>query len=421
LVAGVGFALAVLAAFTFAFVQETSAANEHWVGTWSTAVVAHPRSVPAESAAAYQAPSTPLPQLIRSKVGFEDGGPHFANHTLRQIVDTTIGGERVRVVFSNAFGTDSLEIGSAQIALQESDSAIVAKSSMPLTFASRRSATIPAGFVLVSDPVSLTVPDFARLAIDLYLPSDSATWTSPATTHPDALQSSYVSFPGDYTGVSDLPVMTTTKAWFFLASVEVSGSAAIGAIVAFGDSITDGTRWPHELAKRLADRSLRFAVINQGISGNQLLADGAGASAIARFDRDVLAQSGATHVIVLESINDIGIGFNDPWPSVNDLILGHRQLIKRARGSGLKIYGATLTPFEGSLYWTPEGEAKRQALNEWIRTGKAYDGVIDFDAAVRDPSLPARLRPQYDPGDHLHLNDAGYRAMANSIDLGLFE
>jgi lysophospholipase L1-like esterase len=403
--AGVGVALVVLAVRMSALAQENGVPNEHWVGTWATAAIAGPRPTPAETAAAYEDSFGSLP---------------LENHTLRQIVDATIGGELIRVVFSNAFGTDPLEIGAAQIALHEKDSTIM-PSGRPLTFARRRSGTIPAGSVLISDPVSLTVPDFARLAIDLYLPRGSAAQASPVTIHPDALHGSYLSLPGDHTGVPDLPVMTTTKAWFLLARVEVAASAPVGVVVAFGDSITDGTRWPRDLARRLAARGLRLAVLNQGISGNQLLDDGAGPSALARFDRDVLVQSGATHVIVLEGINDIGIGFDDPWPGVEDLILGHRQLIERAHGRGLKIYGATLTPFEGSLYWTAEGEAKRRALNEWIRTGKAYDGVIDFDAAVRDPNAPTKLQSRYDSGDHLHLNDAGYQAMANAIDLGLFE
>lgn len=410
LVAGVGVAWCFLAASMSPFGQGTVATNEHWVGTWATAVIARPGPAPAQSAAVDETPSEEIGNSL----------PHFDNRTLRQVVETTIGGNRIRVVFSNAFGTDPLEIGAAQIALQENNSSIVAKSGRPLTFARRPSATILPGSVLISDPVNLVVPDFARLAIDLFLPAE-VTSTSPITMHPDALQTSYLSLPGDHTGAWDLPVMTATQAWFFLASVEVAGSAPAGAVVAFGDSITDGTRWPHDLAQRLAARGLRLGVLNQGISGNQLLADGAGPSALARFDRDVLVQSGATHVIVLESINDIGIGFDDPWPAVDDLILGHRQLIERAHGRGLRIYGATLTPFEGSSYWTPEGEAKRQALNEWIRTSKAYDGVIDFDAAVRDPNAPTKLHSQYDPGDHLHMNDAGYRAMANAIDLDLFE
>jgi lysophospholipase L1-like esterase len=222
--------------------------------------------------------------------------------------------------------------------------------------------------------------------------------------------------------------MTTTQAWFFLARVEVAAPERVGAIVAFGDSITDGTRstpntnnrWPDQLAKRLAASSTKLGVLNEGIAGNRVLCDGAGVSALARFDRDVLVQTGATHVVVLESINDIGIGRNSPSPSAADLIVAHRQLIDRAHAHGLLIYGATLTPFEGAAYATPEGEAKRQALNDWIRTSKAYDGVVDFDAAVRDPAAPARIQQRFNPGDNLHMNDAGYQAMADAIDLGLF-
>ena len=205
LVAGVGVALCFLAATMSAFGQETGATNEHWVGTWATAAIARSGSAPAPSAAVDEA----------SSEDFGDSQPHFENRTLRQVVDTTIGGERIRVVFSNAFGTDPLEIGAAQIALHEKDSSIVAKSGHPLTFARRRSGTIPAGSVLISDPVNLAVPDFARLAIDLYLPAEAAASTSPVTMHPDALQRSYLSLPGDHTGASDLPVITTMQAWSF--------------------------------------------------------------------------------------------------------------------------------------------------------------------------------------------------------------
>jgi lysophospholipase L1-like esterase len=176
---------------------------------------------------------------------------------------------------------------------------------------------------------------------------------------------------------------------------------------------------PDHLARRLANAGIRMAVLNAGIGGNRVLLDGNGPSALARFDRDVIAQTGVTHVIVLEGINDIGRGQNTS-PTAAELIGAHRQMIARAHSRGIKVYGATLTPFEGANYWTPEGEAKRQALNEWIRTSKAYDAVFDFDAAVRDPSRPTKTLAEYDPGDHLHLNAAGYQAMANTIDLTLF-
>jgi lysophospholipase L1-like esterase len=226
-----------------------------------------------------------------------------------------------------------------------------------------------------------------------------------------------------------MAVERTTGAWFLLARVEVAAASGAGAVVAFGDSITDGarstadmnSRWPDYLARRLAARGgSPIAVLNAGISGNQVLGDGAGVSALARFDRDVLMQTGVTHVIVMEGINDIGLARANPSPSAADLIAGHKQLIERARARGLKVYGATLTPFEGAFYYTAEGEAKRQALNQWIRTSGAYDAVIDFDQVTRDPSAPTKFLPAHDSGDHLHPGDAGYKAMGEAIDLKLF-
>ncbi len=408
--------------------------GEHWVATWATAVVARP-----------QGPLTPPPVVPGSPCqppvfgpgpGRQGGGPpptppaplNFSNQTLRQIVHVSIGGDRIRVVLSNAFGSVPLTVGAAHVALRVKDAAIDPKSDRALTFGGSPSATIAAGAVVVSDPISLSVPAFADLAIDAFLPGDTAASPSPLTTHAGALQTNYISTEGNHAGEADLPMTTTTQAWFFLARVEVAAADRVGAVVAFGDSITDGTRstpntnsrWPDQLAKRLAASNAKLSVLNEGIAGNRVLCDGAGVSALARFDRDVLVQTGATHVVVLESINDIGIGRNSPSPSAADLIAAHRQLIDRAHAHGLTIYGATLTPFEGAAYATPEGEAKRQALNDWMRTSKAYDGVIDFDAAVRDPAAPAKIQQRFNPGDNLHMNDAGYQAMADAIDLGLF-
>ena len=211
--------------------------------------------------------------------------------------------------------------------------------------------------------------------------------------------------------------------------MEVEAQASVGAVVTFWDSITNGTRstvdtnsrWPDHLARRFVADGIEMGVLNAGIGGNRVLSDGNSVSALARFDRDVLAQTGATHVIVMEGINDIGFGRENPSPTAEDLIAGRTQLIARAHARGLTIYGATLTPFEGANYWTPEGEEKRQALNEWIRTSGAYDGVIDFDEALRDPSQPTKSLPEFDSGDHLHPSDAGYEAMANAVDLALLK
>jgi lysophospholipase L1-like esterase len=337
------------------------------------------------------------------------------------------------------FGTAPLAIGAAHIALRDKGAAIVPASGRVLTFGGNPTTTMAAGAVAVSDPVNLNVSPLADLAIDVYLPGDTSATMSPLTVHAAAWQTNYVSPPGNHAGTADMPVQTTTSyvradglqssSWFFLSRVEVMAPERVGALVTFGDSISDGThstqdtnnRWPDHLARRLVSQNIKMAVLNAGIGGNRLLDDGPSVSGLARFDRDVLVQTGATRVVVLLGINDIGNARQSPSPSAADLIAGHKQLIERAHALGLKIYGATLTPFEGANYWTPEGEAKRKALNEWIRTSKAYDGMIDFDAVARDPSHPARCLPRYDPGDHLHLNAAGYQAMANAIDLELLK
>jgi lysophospholipase L1-like esterase len=363
---------------------------------------------------------------------------HVRNQTLRQVARITVGGSRFRVVLSNTFGTVPLRIGAAQVALRDKDASIVPQSSRVLTFGGEAQATVAAGAVLVSDPVDLVARAFADLAVDLYLPDDTAAMKSPVTTHPASWQTNYVSPPGNHAGAITMPVEATTAyrrtdglvsaTWFFLTRVEVMAPRQAGAIVALGDSITDGTastidtnnRWPDHFSRRLAAAGLNMAVLNAGIGGNRVLNEGNGPSALARFDRDVIAQPGVTHVIVLEGINDIGQARQNASPSASDLIAGHKQMIARAHSRGITIYGATLTPFEGANYWTPEGEAKRRALNEWIRFSKAYDAVFDFDAAVRDPDHPTKILAKYDPGDHLHLNAAGYQAVANTIDLSLF-
>jgi lysophospholipase L1-like esterase len=365
--------------------------------------------------------------------GGRAGGPPapvtVSNQTLRQIVRVSVGGSRVRVVLSNAFGTAPVTIGAADIGLREAESRVVSASVKPVTFAGSTSATILPGAVLVSDPADLRVPALAELSIDLFLPGELGVNPSPVTTHNGASQTNYLSEPGDHTGAPTLPVASRAGAWFLLARVEVSAPGGTSAVVAFGDSITDGARstadtnnrWPDHLARRLSAAGQNVAVLNAGISGNRVLGDGAGQSALARFDKDVLMQTGVTHVVVMEGINDIGQARSNPSPSAADIIGGHKQLIERARARGLKVYGATLTPFEGAAYWTAEGEAKRAAVNEWIRTSKAYDAVVDFDAVTRDPAAPTKFAAPYDSGDHLHPNDAGYKAMGEAVDLALFK
>jgi lysophospholipase L1-like esterase len=420
--------------------------RERWIATWAAPPVARTDQPAQALAAAAQAFPwvRDVPPSVKEAAPdqqLEVGGAsrlHVNNQTIRQIAHVSIGGSRIRVVASNSLGTLPLRLGAAQVALRDKGAAIVAGSNRVLTFGGIARPTIPAGAVLVSDPVDLAVPNFSDLVVDLYLPDDTADWKSPLTVHPASWQVNYVSAPGNHAGAVSFPVATTTAyrrgdglpsaSSFFLHRIEVVAPEAAGVLVAFGDSITDGTqsgidangRWPNVLARRLAAAGIRASVVNGGTGGARLLEDGVGPNALARFDRDVLAHPGVTHVAVMIGINDIGVGGAKPSPSVEELIAGHRQLIDRARARGLRIYGATLTGFEGAAYWTPEGEAKRQALNEWIRTSGAYDAVIDFAAVTQDAARPTKMRAEHDSGDHLHPGAAGLAAMANSIDLELF-
>jgi len=384
----------------------------HWVGTWATALVMR-------APAAAAGPGAP-PLL------------NFNNQTLRQIVRVSIGGPQVRAVFSNAFGTAPLAIGGAAIALRDKGAALVPVSSRTLTFSGKTAGSIAPGAVLVSDPVTLTVPDLADVAVDLYLPADTAASMSPIAHHTGngALQTSFVSAPGNHAGAIELPVATTTLNYYFLSRVDVVAPEQVGAVVALGDSITDGSRstpdtnnrWPNHLARRLLSSGVRMGVLNAGIGGNRLLGDGNSQSALARFDRDVLSQAGATHLVILEGINDLGN--RTSRAKVDDLIAGHRQLIARAHAQGLKAYGVTMTPFEATTiapdYWSPEGEAARQAFNRWLRAGGEYDGVIDFEAVLRDPAEPTKVLLKFAAPDRLHPNDAGYEALGNAVDVALF-
>ena len=382
-----------------------------WVGTWTAS------------------PQAPEPPIILATPA------QFDNQTIRQIVHISVGGSRMRVRLSNEYGRTPLVVGSAHIARQlaGNGASIMPGTDRTLTFGGRTGVTIPAGAPVLSDPVDLDAPALSNLAISIHLPK----LTLASTFHSLGVQTTYVSSQGDFTAAGTLPTASTTTSWFFLSGVSVATRRPPAAIVALGDSITDGfastvdanRRWPNLLAARLqaAPKLRHVAVMDHGISGNRTLHDFIGPNALARFDRDVLVAPGARWVVVLEGINNIGLpgvfGLAQEVVSADDIIFGYRQLIDRAHEKGLKIYGGTLTPFEGTTipgYFTPAGEVKRQAVNQWIRTSGAFDAVIDFDKAIRDPLHPTRMLPVYDSGDHLHPNDAGYQAMANYIDLGLF-
>jgi lysophospholipase L1-like esterase len=348
--------------------------------------------------------------------------PKLFDQTLRLVVRTSIGGERVRIRLSNEYGDRPLVIDAAHIAVRDSGTAIVPATDRALTFGGRSAVRMLPGAVVLSDPVALSVPALGDLAVSLHL-ADSARLS---TRHPLALQTSYVGH-GNVAGAQRFAPDTTLEIWPYLVGVDVVNPSVAGVIVAIGNSITDGarstrdanTRWPNVLAARMLRDAAPRAVVNAGISGGRVLTYGAGPSALARFERDVLATPGLTHVILLEGINDIGRSAVD-GVTADDIIFGYRQLIARAHERGVRIFGATLTPAGPRTSFTPALEAKRAAVNAFIRTSGEFDGVIDFDAATRDPANPLQFLPAYDSGDHLHPGDAGYRAMGEAVDVGMF-
>jgi lysophospholipase L1-like esterase len=355
----------------------------------------------------------------------------LSNQTVREIERVSLGGKRLRIRLSNELTTAAVTVADAHIALAGAGSAIVPGSDRALTFSGQSSIAISPNAPVFSDPVDLDVQDLGGVAVSLYFPTS----TGSVTTHQLGVATSYIA-NGDATGAASLPGAAMTTMRYLLSEIEVTARDDAAAIITLGDSITDGFnstvdanhRWPDFLADRLAGQPGhdRRAVVNEGISGNRVLNDIAGPNALSRFDRDVLVHPGAAFLTVLEGINDIGlpgVGI-PPEVSADDIIAGYKQLIERAHSKGLKIYGCTLTPFAGTTfpgYFTPAGEVKREAVNAFIRTSGAFDAVIDFDVAVRDPANPTSILPAYNSGDNLHPNDAGYQAMANAIDLRLFK
>lgn len=355
-----------------------------WIGTWGAS-----------------------PQQTTSLFGT---APSFSNQTVREIVRISVGGTRFRVRLSNEYGTQPLVIGAAHVAISAGGSSISPGTDRALTFSGHSSIVVPAGAPVLSDPVDLRAPDLARLAVSIYLPQT----TGPATWHVEGKETAFIVL-GDATAAGSLGSPTTSTSRFFLSGIEAASVERKQAIVTFGDSITDGTnstvdadhRWPDRLAERLAQSGDDdTGVVDEGISGNRILHDNIGPDALSRFDRDVLSTPGLRFVTVLLGINDIGFGgiFTTEAVTPDDIIGGYRQMIARAHGRGIRIYGATLTPFDnaGAPYFSAAHEADRETVNAWIRTSGEFDAVIDFDKVVRDPKNPTKILPAFDSGDHLH-------------------
>lgn len=397
-------ACAAIAFSLSALAQGTVGRQPNWVGTWATAPV----------------------DLANAAGKFVS-----SDTTFRQIVHVSLGGNTARVTLSNEFGTDPLTITAASVALRNAADQVDLSTSKPLTFGGEGTVILPPGALVVSDPVAFKLRPFSDLAIDLFVPAQPM---RQITLHPDALQTNYM-VSGNQVGAESLVKPQEYTHWYFLKNVEVEATPSSGAVVAFGDSITDGhkgtlnanLRWPDVLARRLqADRKTRrLAVLNEAISGNRLLFNLGGPSALARFDRDVLSQAGVRYLIILEGINDIGHVNRPAYPgekiSSQSLIFALEQLVERAHTHGIKVFVATLTPYVGRGDASPAIIKLRDAENQWIRTTDKLDGVIDFEKMTQDPAHPEAFLPAYDSGDHLHPGDGGYRAMGEGIDLKLFE
>jgi lysophospholipase L1-like esterase len=361
----------------------------------------------------------------------------YDNVTITQILRVSEGGTRLRVKLSNRYGPAPLEIGAARIVQIDANNQEIAGTARTLTFGGEPGAVIPRGAPFVSDVVAVDLPDLARLKVELYLPRP----TGPCTCHLTGTDELAVSPPGNFVGKPFEPV---SKSLFraFLAGIEVDSPDALGTIVAYGDSITDGVgstpgqnrRWPDILADRLQEAGLEWAVANQAISGNRVLSPGMGESALARFDEDVLSLPNVKYIIVFEGVNDIGNrfgrrgpnqpnfpGLDQPEITVEQMIAGYKQIVARAHEKGIKVIGSPIGPYMGAAYWSEEGEAARQAINAWILNSGTFDATVRLDTAFADPAEPRQMRDGFHMGDHLHGSDAGLKAVGDSIDLALFE
>lgn len=388
-------ALALVLAFAGCATQPSmSQAGRGWAGVWG---------------------ASPTLPIVGSK-GFE-------NQTIRQVVRISQAGASFRIRFTNEYGQKPLDIGAATVALASPDGKLLG-APIVVTFSGRTVTTIPAGAPLLSDPVHIDVKALESLSISLFVPGA----TGPCTCHFAGTATTWISNPGDFTHTGFV-AKEVSNSRAFISAVEVE-TASPRTIITFGDSITDGTastnntnrRWPDVLAERLVAAGKTSAISNQAIAGNRVLAHQAaifGENALARFDRDISSVPNAKWLIVLEGVNDIGSAGANP-PSADQIIAGYEQLIARSHAQGIKVYFATILPYEGARYFQDVGEAVRQQLNTWIRTSGKPDGVIDFDAAMKDPASPRKMKAELQSGDWLHPNDAGYKVMGEAIDLALF-
>lgn len=402
--------------------QLDGAPRNTWIATWAAS------------------PQPAAPDPSEALLNIED-------QTVRERVRVSIGGAQICIRLSNEYGSAPLLVGSATVAAPTDAASVRPASIQTVTFGGSKSVTIPAGAPALSDPVAFPVTSAAEISISLYFPKRVPT----PTLHALALKRAVVSQRGDHTRAERIEAGAVSESSILVSAVLVPAQPSQRLVVAFGDSVTDGDRstvdadrnWPSDLVRRLGTKrqGAKLAVVNEGIIGNRLLNDcfmanvGCfGVSALARFDRDALALPGVTHIVLLEGLNDIGFPgaklggsyLADPTDvrTPEELIAAYRQLIARAHAQGVKVVGATISPFEGVIvpgYYSESKEVVRQAVNKWIRTSGAFDGVIDFDAVLRDPDHPSRMLPRFASKDHLHPNDAGYQAMADAIDLALFK
>jgi lysophospholipase L1-like esterase len=378
------------------------AQDQHWIGTWACA------------------PTAPEGH---------DKQPKLSNVTLREIVHISVGGNSFRIRLTNDFGTTPLVIGAAHIALSNGASSIQPDSDRQVTFGGAPNILISPGAVAISDPIDLTAAASSDLAVSLYLPPQKI---KEITFHDDAFQTNFIA-NGNNVASLRFKANHSVTSWYFFNGIDVLAEGnKSAAIVAMGDSLTDGSdstpdqnrRWTNYFARRLNQQvtEANLSVLNVGIGGNRILHDRSGPSALSRFDRDVLSQTGVRHLIILEGVNDIGHLVESPIDEISakDLEAALAQMVSRAHAKGIRVYGATMLPYKGAKYYSLRGEAIRSEVNSWIRTSSTFDAVIDFEKAIRDPNNPQTMRLDYDSGDHLHLNDAGYKAMSEAIDLAFF-